>query len=302
MTIQPQTRLASVLASPKFTGSVTDLADAFADQTVLFRLENCRPFAMEEFGTHLRRSFLGALGPAASEAARVGRPCSWDPPCALDVFCREQLRGPRGDGLPKPYVVLCYSDGCDLIVGVRVFGMAIDWFMAASEAMAQGLRMILPWNKVVPSLFEPPQITGRWIEMGRPAPRLGHGDAVRIVFSSRTDIGKTNPFETPHRLLSRMLRRVDGISRWNGFAITDTTGRAIAKHMAGLRYDTSGLKRVTYSRPNAKKQCRVNHAVTGHLIVRGDLEPVWPVLAMGERSHLGRGAVEGLGRFKIEIE
>lgn len=73
----------------------------------------------------------------------------------------------------------------------------------------------------------------------------------------------------------------------------------MAQHMACLHYDTSGLNPTKYTSPNAQKQNRVNHAVTGHIIINGDWAPIWPVLAMGERCHLGRGAVEGLGRFEI---
>ena len=299
MTTLPQTRLASVLARPEFTTSLDALAAAFVDQTVLFRLEDCAPFASEDIGAHLRRSFLAAFSSGASEAAQAGMPCSWDPPCALDVFWREQLRGPRGDGLPKPYVMQCYSEGPDLIVAVRVFGMALDWFMVASEAMAQGLRTILPWGRILRGRTGVPRITDRWVEVGCPAPMPAHDGALRLVFSSKTDVGKTDPSEAPHRLLSRLLRRVDGISRWNGLAITDGVGRAMAQHMAGLQYDTSGLSLVRYTNPNGKKQSRVNHAVTGHLTIRGDWVPIWPVLAMGERCHLGRGAVEGLGKFGV---
>lgn len=299
MTLQSQTRLASVLACPEFTSSAGALAAAFVDQTALFRLENCAPSAPEDIGAHLRRSFLGALGPGASDAARNGQACVWDPPCALDVFCREQLRGSKGDGLPKPYVILCQRDGPDLIVGVRVFGMAIDWFMAAAEAMPQGLRTILPWGRVLPGHVAAPRITDRWVEVGYPAPMPETGDVVRLEIVSKTDVGNTDPFENPHRLLSRLLRRADGISKWNGLAITDAAGRALAQHMAGLQYDTSSLKLIKYTSPNAKKQIRANRAVTGHLTISGDWAPVWPVLAMGERCHMGRGAVEGLGRIKI---
>jgi len=107
-------------------------------------------------GAHLRRSFLGAMGAAASAAAQRGEPCSWDPPCAFDVFCREQLRGPRGDGLPKPYVLQVHPDGGDLIVGLRVIGMANDWYMAAAEAMVAGINTILPWSRLYPGMRSRP--------------------------------------------------------------------------------------------------------------------------------------------------
>lgn len=301
MLTQPQTPLAATLARPTYTEVLGDLAQAFTDQTVLFRLENCALSAPVDLGAHLRRSFLGALSGGASAEAQAGAPCSWDPPCALDVFCREQLRGPRGDGLPKPYVILWHKDGYDLIVGVRVFGIAIDWFMIAAEAMALGLRSILPWGRILPGRTDAPHIAERWIEFGHPAPIPSSQKALQIVFTSQVDVGKTDPFVAPHRMLSRLLRRVDGISRWNGVGLTDEAGRALAQHMAGLEYDTSALVQGTYHSPNAKGQKRVNQTVTGPLVVKGDWTSVWPVLAMGQRCNMGRGAVEGLGAFRLMI-
>ena len=46
--------------------------------------------------------------------------------------------------------------GADLVVTLRVFGMANDWFMAAAEAFVAGLSGILPWSRVFPGVTAPP--------------------------------------------------------------------------------------------------------------------------------------------------
>jgi len=300
MITPPTTRLALELARPDFTDHITDLAAAFHDQTVTFRLRGCGTSAPADIGAHLRRSFLGALGAAASPAAIGNLPCTWDPPCALDVFCREQLRGPQGDGLPKPYVIRHAAFEGDLLVSLRIFGMANDWFMAAAEAMVTGMRNILPWQRLYSARTSAPEILSRDVQIGAPAAGLPETRAVAVVFLTATDTGGAFPAHEPHRIVSRLLRRVDGLSRWNGLALEPSAGKAFAEYARTLDYDTSGLRRGRYESPNAKGQVRAKATMSGTLGISGDIAPLLPVLAMGERCHLGRGAVEGLGVFRVD--
>lgn len=301
MTVSSNTALASILAKVEMTDKIEVLASAFYDQAASFRLAGCGSSAPVGIGAHLRRSFLGALGAGASPAAVDSKPCTWDPPCALDVFRREQLRGGRGDGLPKPYVIECTLDGADLIVTLRIFGMANDWFMVASEAMVSGIRTILPWSKLIAGRNCAPHILSRQVHSVPLAVAPEGAKALRLVFISPIDIGGSNPLADPHRLLSRMLRRVDGISRWNGLGLSDDAGRAFANHVKTLSYETSEIQRGGHLSPNARGQRRAKEVITGTLTVRGDIASIWPVLVMGQRCHLGRGAVEGLGAFCIEL-
>jgi len=300
MTTPPETAFATVLARCRQTRNYEDLAQAFFAQSVTFRLENAGASAPAGVGAHIRRSFLGALGPGASDAARAGKPCSWDPPSALDIFCREQLRGPRGDGLPKPYVVECRPDQQDLLVTLRVFGMANDWFMTAAEAMATGMRDILPWGRLFPGRTQPPRILSRKVDVGVLRPMPADARAVRLVFTAPTDTGGSDPKDRPHRLLTRLQRRVDGVSRWNGVGLADEAGRALAAQLRGFDFDTSGLVLSHYSSPNASRQTRRKATLTGVLVITGNIRLIWPLLAMGEACHLGRGAVEGLGAYTLQ--
>jgi len=301
MTTPPETAFARALAQCRQANWYQDLAEAFYDQSVAFRLEGVGASAPVGIGAHIRRSFLGAFGAAASDQARAGRPCSWDPPSALDVFCREQLRGARGDGLPKPYVVECGLDQGDLIVSLRVFGMANDWFMAAAEAMAVGMRTILPWQRLFPGRKSAPRILSRQISVGALRPMPVDARSARLVFTSPTDASGGEPHAEPHRILTRLQRRVDGISRWNGVGLSDEAGRALAGQAKGFGFDASGLRTGRYQSPNARGQVRRKDTMTGVLLITGDIAQIWPLLAMGEKCHLGRGAVEGLGAFRLEV-
>ncbi len=293
-----QTGLARVLSQPDVVAGAAGLALSWADQTLTLRLRGAGR-APADIGGHLRRSFLGALGPGASPEAQAGRPCCWEPPCALDVFRREQLRGPRGDGLPKPYVIAAWPEGRDLIVTLRVIGMAIDWAMAAFEAMVVGIGSILPWSKLLPELNGPPEIASRQIDFHRIA-LTDPPAALRLSFLSLMDASGTDAQAEPHTVLARALRRADALSRWNGMALDPDVATGISAGLRQLDYDTSALRPGRYSSPNRHRQTRQDPALGGGLLVRGDLTDIWPALLIAERAHIGRKAVEGLGRVRLE--
>lgn len=297
MVVASNTGLTGVLAHPAQADAL-GLAQAWYDQSFTFRLRGAGR-APADIGGHLRRSFLGALGRGASPAAQGNTPCPWDPPCALDVFGREQLRGPRGDGLPKPYTLRAWGYGADLMVELRIFGMANDWAMAGAEAFAAGLRDILPWHRVLHPAASAPEILSRQIRptrlvLGVPPMRA------RLVFLSPMDGTGADIMAQPHRLVTRLIRRADAVSRWNGVALSDDEGRALAGHATTLSYDVSELRLGQYASPNRHQQKRRDPTLTGCLDIHGDLAPLWPILHIGTRCHIGRHAVEGLGAFRID--
>lgn len=295
----PLTGLAQVLSRPA-PADAAGLAAAWYDQTVTFRIKSAGRRAKADIGGHLRRSFQGALGAGASEAAARGHPCTWDPPCALDVFRREQLRGPRGDGLPKPFVLRAWGQGADLVVTLRIFGMANDWSMVAAEALATGIRTILPWHREVPGLTEAPPIAARAIAPCRLDPATAP-ERVRLTFLSPVDATGRDIAAEPQTLITRLIRRVDAVSRWNGVALQDGLGAALAAHAHGLAYDLTELRFGHYESPNRFGQLRRDPVISGHLTLSGDLSPIWPLLHIGTRCHVGRKAVEGLGAYRLDL-
>lgn len=287
--------LLQFLAHPSACPDADALAGAWTDMDVVLHLRGAGR-APVGIGAHLRRSFLGALGPGASPEARDTLPCPWDPPCALDVFCREQMRGPAGDGLPKPYVLRSEPDGADLRVTLRLFGIAGDWSFAAAEALTMGLRDILPWGRL--SLSRP-EIANRSVTTGQivpePAPR-----AVRLHLVSPMDISGRDPAREPWTILSRMIRRVDGVARWSGVGLDSDTSRAVSLMCRELQYGIGGLRLGRHHSANRHAQKRTDPVLTGALDVAGDLAPLWPLLQAAERCHIGRHAVEGLGWIRLE--
>ena len=293
----PANSLHRLLASPEGIARPEELTARWHDQTATFRLAGAASFHRAGAGAHLRRSFLGALAPGASSEARRGRPCPWEPPCALDVFRREQMRGERGEGLPKPYVIFTEADGADLLVSLRVFGRANIWFAAAIEGFCAGMRDILPWQKA--ARMAPPAIMARQVSISRgiSAPPVSDNRLV-IEFLSPVDVsGVRGPLG--RSLVSRMLRRAAAMARWHGLALAPETTRRITAHLDTLGFDEGGLHAGRYLSPNRHAQRRSHATRAGLLCIAGDPAPLLPLLAIAERCHVGRAAVEGLGRFRL---
>lgn len=291
----PRPSLAQWLATPDRVGGISALAQGWRDLDITLTLAPTGP-ADSAFGAHLRRSFLAALAPGASDAARNGKPCPWTPPCALDVFLREQLRA-GGDGLPKPYVLFWDQQGQVMQVTLRIYGTACDWGAAAAEALTAALRD-LPWSKALHCV--PPRLIHRDVA---PAPwvDIPEGPLTLRLISPMDDEGG-KPGDTRDiaaRMLSRALRRVDALARWQGLALADDTLRALTAEIHSIRAQEIHLTLGQRMSPNAKGQKRASRVLTGRL----NLPPLPPdlrlVLALASRCHIGRHTNEGLGRVEV---
>lgn len=290
--------LADWLAAPERVAGIGDIAQGWRDEEAVFILAPV-PSVDWDFGAHLRRSFLAALNPGASPAARSGAPCPWDAPCALDVFLREQLRS-GGDGLPKPYVIGWQQEGPALAVTLRVFGTACDWFTAAVEAMTAALQDRLPWDKALTLRHGPPRLLDRRLHPAQPLPMVPEGPLTLRLASPMDDEG-ANPGQRDiaAALLSRAVRRVDAVARWQGLALMDDALRALTASAHAVSAQAVRLTHETRNSPNAKGQRRSTRVLLGEI----DLPPLPPglrlLLALTSRTQLGRHTNEGLGALEV---
>ena len=294
MTARPT--LATWLATPDRVASLFAIAENWRDLDCHITLAPLPP-APASFGAHLRRSYLAALAPGASDAARNGQPCPWDPPCALDLFLREQLRV-GGDGLPKPYVLFWDQQGQVMQVTLRLFGTACDWSAAAFDAMTAALRD-LPWGKVLHC--PPPVILHRAVS---PAPWLDlpNGAVSLRLVSPMDDEGSARPDRDPAaRLLSRALRRVDALARWQGMALEEDAMRALTAQAHQVCVVGCRLAPAQYISPNCKGEKRVSRALVGEIDLPPLSEDLRTLLALAQRCHVGRHTNEGLGRIGLYV-
>jgi len=301
MDVYSQTPLARVLAAPDPVTTFSDLARQWHDMRLRVVLADAACAYEPGFGNHVRRSFLGALGPGASPQARLGQPCSWDPPCTLDVFGREQLRGASGDGLPKPFALYVWPEGDDLCIELTVFGMACDWLHAAAEALGVGLLTILPWARVTGGkLSGPPQIKDRFVTAVSGLNDNAPSDSFELVLDSGLDASGRAGAD-PSSLLAAALRRVDAVARWQNCAVAPETGRGLAEALRHVGYEGTSLRKARIEMPNRHKQARSYSAVEGVIKIQNAPSELWPALRIAERCQIGRGTVWGLGRFSIGL-
>ncbi len=292
-----ETGLARVLSEVSYVDTVDRLAMQFYVQTVTLRLRNVGHIDQLALCGHARRSYLGALGRAASSSARQKLPCPWDPPCALDVFRREQLRT-RGDGLPKPYLLFATAQGADMLLHLRVFGMANDWFPSAIDGLIVGLREILPWQKLDRNIRACPQLVDRFIRVEETV-ETRQASSLRLSLNN-VEITDSDPLNEPHKLMGRLMRRVDGVSRWCGVALDPETTWRLTQQFAEFDYGVIGGSTRVYFSPNAKGQARKKTLFSGTIEVIGDVTVLRTLAFLGQLSHLGRGVVEGLGRVEVD--
>lgn len=287
------TPFADHLSRPFYHDDLSEFASVWVDRTIQLRVTGHNMPAPVDLGAHLRRSFLGALGPGASPEAQRRAPCSWDPPCALDVFCREQLRH-RGAGLPKPYVLWAERHRGDLFVTMRIFGMANDWGAAASEALVIGLRTSLPWTRLGASGV---QIVDRTENWHSPQRLPGDPGTLALEFTSPMDVSASTKPDAPHAILARLLYRIDAIGRWSGAALSDVALNECQEAIKAAQYTWSGIEFSRHLSQNRHGQRRCDQTLIGCLLV-SEIPPVLALLLMlGTRTGIGRKTNEGLGRL-----
>lgn len=274
------------------------LAASWFDQTLSLRLGGAARFARQgDLAHHLRRSFGGALGAGASPecaATHPPSPCPWEPPCALDVFFREQLRV-EGDGLPKPFVTLIHTDGADLIAGLRVFGFATDWIPTVEHAFTDALRHRLPWKKLGST---PPPVTDRVLETCEGLAMDTPPTAVALDWLTPLDAEKIDPVERAASVLTRLHRRLDGLARWHDSRLAPLDEGAVAYWQAMAQ---PTLTKRSILQVHARQAQRTDVA-EGAMALHGDLAPFWAMLRLGERCFVGRGAARGQGRYRLRAE
>ena len=293
--------LAARIENPAREFDPAALAEAWFQQTVVLRLAGAAR-AAEYPGVlnKLRGSLGNALMKGASAEAAAGRPCPWQPACAFDVLFREQARFEGRHGVPKPWVVAADPAGPDLDLRLALFGFACDWTDSVRERLVEAVRFNLPWRFLLgPEASEGPKILSNRIETLEGLRQLPAPEAVILHFITGVDAAGADPRDDPATLIARLARRIDGLARWQDAAIPAASWEALSEVWRRLHYSeefTEGLHR-RYS--HRQDRAIWNPDLAGRLEIAGCLQPVWPLLRLGEHVHIGRGATAGRGRYRL---
>ena len=251
----------------------------------------------------LLRRLRGAIGDlllaGASGEAIGGRPCPWQPPCALDLLFREQ--GRRGaHGIPKPYVLKADRAGPDLVVSMTLFGFASDWTGVIQHVLAAAVQDRIDWRGQRPALFLPtPRLADLSVGDAEGIPVPSVPSIAVLEFLTPMNAEGDDPLERPATLFARLARRIDGLAAWQDAALEEDW-RQLGTLWEALPYDVAQLRRRRADRHSGRagKSFTVE-TVDGSLQIT-DLPPVlWLLLVIGSVTHAGKGATEGFGRFRL---
>jgi hypothetical protein len=288
------------LAAPLRRLTLDALAREWFGARITVRMPGC---AVLSHDLDLLRRIRGGIGEVliegASAQAIAGRPCSWDPPCTLDILFREQGRA-GAHGIPKPYVLAAERRGHDLVVVMSLFGFAVDWTAAATHALLATVQHRIDWRGQRPGLFLPrPQVgavTVRAIDgLSVPPPPSG----IDLVFLTPMNGEGDDPFERPATVVARLAGRVEGLARWQDAAIA-ADWQALAAAWKEATYDIGQLRRGAVVRRSGQERRDFTVAVAEGILRIADLpRELWPLLVLGTETHIGKGASEGFGRYLL---
>ncbi|KAB2874159.1 MAG: CRISPR system precrRNA processing endoribonuclease RAMP protein Cas6 [Pseudorhodoplanes sp.] len=253
--------------------------------------------------TRIRGALGRVLMQGASREALANKPCLWWPPCALDILFREQARIEGRHGIPKPWVLALDRHGFDLLVRITLFGFAMEWAGAVSLALATALQHKIDWRERARfhAIFLPEPVVSRvGIHAIERVPIPKRRNAVVLALLTPLDTAGDDPLDRPASVIGRIARRVSLLSRWMNVEI-DADWRKLSDHWNDLEFNTGSFHRLPLlpRKSGRERQDFRLGLIDGSLGIAGDLASIWPILALGQLCHAGRGGTAGLGRYGL---
>ncbi len=258
----------------------------------------------------------GALGnvllAGASPEVRQGQICRSTPCCAAEVFFAPKpdidigFAGLRAQ-IAKPFVLAAEKYGSrDLLIRMTVFGLAEYWGQAACEALVAALRDQVHWKKLAAGKYFVPATIDveavRIVDHQLSVPPVCPKECT-LSFITPLDSERTKIADAPHRILKKLLVRVALMARWQGVRLSENLDM-LYQRWERLECGFKGLVHTTNLRldSNRNGQSGFREVSMLELTIAGDLATLWPFLQIGQITHIGRGAVKGLGRFAVSVE
>jgi|HubBroStandDraft_1064217.scaffolds.fasta_scaffold00196_11 hypothetical protein len=288
------------LAAPARRLNLQELAAGWYQSVVSARIPGYGVLAHD---LDLLRRLRGAIGDlllaGASPEAIAGHPCSWQPPCGLDILFREQGRR-GGHGIPKPYVLKADRSGADLVLSMTLFGFASDWAGVAQHVFATAVQHGIDWRGQRSELFLPAaQLAELTVTSGEGLAVPRPPTVALIEFLTPMNAEGDDPIDRPATVFARLARRIEGLAAWQDAAL-DEDWQALSRVSQSLSYDATMLRRRSRDRHSgrARRHFTVD-AIDGSLQIADLPPPLWVLLLIGSITHVGKGATEGFGRFQL---
>jgi CRISPR-associated endoribonuclease Cas6 len=282
------------LAQPPVAADLATTAALWSVDTARFVCR--RPPLMEDYpelSIRVRGAFGRALHALPMRPTWRGGPR----PRAYDVLFAP-LGTVGGDELPKPAIIRAAITGDQVVVDLLVLGFAQPWFeeaaVALAHALSAGIALTAEGRQRAP--FDIIDCGERRIAYIEPS-----ASASLAVLRFRTPVivryGERLTRD-PRAILRTLPRRVAAMARWQGIALAYDHA-PVAQAVAETEIDDSDLDVHRWCRGSARSGKIPVHGWLGRLIVRGNLAPLLPFLALAEACNTGSHASIGCGWFEL---
>lgn len=106
-----------------------------------------------------------------------------------------------------------------------------------------------------------------------------------------------------HHLFSNLLRRISLLTAFHTDDPLETDFAGLTRAARALNLNVSRLRWHEWARFSSRQDTLVKMGgLVGEIGLEGaGLEPFWPYLWLGQWTHAGKGAVMGLGRYRIDV-
>ncbi len=165
----------------------------------------------------------------------------------------------------------------------------------AQETLAGWVEIYCPGGRLTPLAVGGPELP--------PAPTQS---AVRIELLTPLRLNVDNDLITADRLRFRdffahLLRRVSLLSYFHTDNPLETDFRALVQAAAAVDWRAAELRWKDWTRYSSRQDALLQMGgLIGSLeLAAGQLTPFWPYLWLGQWTHLGKGAVMGLGGYRM---
>lgn len=219
------------------------------------------------------------------------------------------LAGRYTDG-PRPYVLSPRTDN-----DVDAEAVTLDLILIGKaarrhrEVLDAAARLHL--NAVVLNLREARPLavnrndkTSFAAETPRPPPKPTR---VRVILEHPLRLRRENRYLTPAEfdfatLFTALTRRVSMLHDMESASPLHAEYHDLALAARAVSVTNTSLEWFDWARYSARQHRRIPMGgIIGEFTLSGDLDPLWPWLWVGQWLHVGKGAVMGLGRYRLEV-
>jgi CRISPR-associated endoribonuclease Cas6 len=105
-----------------------------------------------------------------------------------------------------------------------------------------------------------------------------------------------------HILLRSLLRRISTLYYFHCGGAIDLNFKDLIERSKSVFVENKELRWYDWERYSGRQETRMKMGgFVGSITFRGDMEPFWPFLLLGEVIHVGKGTSFGLGQYRIKI-